>query len=62
MYRAKLSIKVSINNLVWHFTLKVSHEKATSLYTVTPIPPPFSALTYLCDDTDMKRTPVPSYT
>lgn len=44
-----------------HLTLKVSHEDGTSLSTVTFIPPPFSADTYLCNVTDLNCTSVPSY-
>ena len=48
------------NNVIGHLTLKLSHEDATSLLTVTFIPPPFSADTYFCNVTDLNCTSVPS--
>lgn len=49
------------NNVDRHLTLKVSHEDATSLLTVTFTPPPFSAHIYFCKVTDLNCTSVPSY-
>lgn len=47
--------------MIRHLTLKVSHEDAASLSTVTPMPPPFSAHIYFCNVTDLNWTSVPSY-
>lgn len=44
-----------------HLTLKVSHEDAISLLTVTFMPPPLSAHKYFCSVIDLNCTSVPSY-